>query len=83
MRGFIQLGTEDFIIAKRRDVAWAVRSMNALQRLDIQMIVVIMRDNHEIDSRQIFQPDTGSLTRFGPAKETGLVRSDQTGSVRI
>ena len=47
------------------------------------MVVMIVRDQHDIDLRQRVERDAGSFTRFGPMKSIGDTRSDQTGSIRM
>ena len=51
-------------------------------RRGVQVVVVVVRDEDEVDRRQILEPDGRRTTRRGPANETGLARSDQMGSVR-
>ena len=42
----------------------------------IEMIIMIMRDQDEVDRRQLFNGTPGGISRLGPAKLTGLARSD-------
>ena len=44
---------------------------------------MIMADQHDIDGGQVISAIPGAVTRRGPANVTGLLRSDQTGSVRM
>ena len=47
------------------------------------MVVVVMADQDEVDRRQVIEADARRVDAFGPAKDSGETRSDQTGSVRM
>ena len=49
----------------------------------IQMIVVIVAEEHGVDAGKILPPHPGLLRRRGPIQVSGLARSDQIGSVKI
>lgn len=72
-------GADDNIIAKRRDEVGFVVNVKLLQRLQIQMIIMIMRDQHEIDRRQICKLHTGRIDALGPdkAEGAGALRPDR------
>jgi len=39
-----------------------------------------MAEQDGVDRGQVVEGDAGAAMRFGPAKRTGLARSDQTGA---
>ena len=54
----------------------------AFDRAQIQVIVVVVRDYHNVNPWQIFEGQPGRTEPSGPAQEIGLARSPQFGSVR-
>jgi hypothetical protein len=54
-----------------------MRRLKPLERCEIEMVVVIVRNEHEIDRRQILETDAGrdDALRTG-SKRNGLARSD-------
>ena len=51
------------------------------QRRQIHVVVMVVGDQEQINAGQRIQALSGPPTRRGPAKSTGLQRSDQIGSV--
>src|SRR5919197_3747297 len=51
------------------------------ERLDVQMVVMVMADEHEIDRRQVFEPQSGRSMplRAGPGDRAGALGPDGIG----
>ena len=49
----------------------------------IQMVVVIVAEEHRVDPGKILPPHAWLLCRRGPIAASGLARSDQIGSVKM
>ncbi len=50
------------------------------QRVEVEMVVVIVTDAHDVDGRQRLEREGTGWTRRGPTRRNGLTRSENTGS---
>jgi hypothetical protein len=60
-----------------------VRLSKAFYGIQVEMVVMIVRDQDEVDARQSSNASPGGLRRRGPPHRTGLARSLHCGSVKI
>ncbi|MNL64903.1 hypothetical protein D3C87_1891720 [compost metagenome] len=72
---------DDRIVAERGDDVWAVLFMQPFQRGEIEVIIVIMGNDHDVDGRQVFKGDAGRDDASGAyeGKRTGALRPDRVG----
>ena len=55
--GIGNAGADDRVIAEGHDHARLVSGMQQRQRLDVEMVVMVMRDQHSVDLRQVGEGD--------------------------
>ena len=69
----------DGVVAERRDDARPMRGREARQRLGVEMVVVAMRDQHDVDRRQRVEGDAGIVDalRPGEAHRRDALRPDR------
>ena len=65
------VGVHDGVVAERGDHARPVRGRKPRQRRDIEMVVMAMRDQHEVDRRQRLEGDAGIVDAFRPDEGEG------------
>jgi hypothetical protein len=72
---------DDGIVAERGDDEGSVRGLQPAQRCDVEMVVVIVRQQHGIDRRQIGKgdPGCGHSARPGEADGTGPIGPERIG----
>ena len=56
----------DGVVAERRDHARAMRGVQARERLDVDLVVVAMRDQHHVNGWQRLERDAGIVDAHGP-----------------
>ena len=56
---------DDRVVAQRHDHARPVALVDAGQRLDVEMVVVVVRDQHDVDARQVRKGDAGLVDALG------------------
>ena len=68
-------------IAQPGDEAWVVLPLESEQRCDVQMIVVVVTQEHDIDWRKVFEAQAWSAMSpwTSPRKRTRMIRPDWIG----
>ena len=63
-------------VPKTSDKAWPVLHLQTGERLNVQVVVMVMADENEINWRQMFKSNSRKVTslRSGPAKRAGALR---------
>ena len=65
-RGIV--GAHDGVVAERRDDARAMGRGEPREGRDVEVVVVIMRDQHRVDCRQRVERDAGIVDALGPGE---------------
>ncbi len=77
--GFRNAGPDDGVVAERHDHARPVALVQPRQRLDVEMVVVIVRDQDGVDARQVVEGHTRFIdaARADEAERAGAQRIDR------
>lgn len=69
------------MIAERRDDLWCVLGVKCTQCIDVEVVIVVVRDQHEVDRRQVAHQDARRVAakRSGKGDGACATRPDRIG----
>ena len=74
-------GPDDRVVAERRDDPRPVAPPEPPQGLDVEMVVMVVRDQHRVDRRQVLEGDARRVDPLGPGEgdRARPLREDRVG----